>query len=84
MIHLTLPWFVFIYLIVFLAGILSFWIGYEMLQQRLSSRDSSCQQVCRICGASFRGALRSSRSGQKLVHCSSCGSLHELNHQGGL
>jgi DNA-directed RNA polymerase subunit RPC12/RpoP len=79
MIQLTLAWFVFIYLTVFLAGILIFWIGYEMLRKRLSSTASHHSVHCRICGMKL--AISSST---ELVSCPSCGSLNESNHQGGL
>lgn len=83
MIQLTLAWFVFIYLAVFLAGILFFWVGYEMLRKRLSSEDSRQSTYCRICGAVL--AVSSTSTTDSLVHCPQCGNLNELTyHQGGL
>lgn len=79
MIQLTLAWFVFIYLAVFLAGILLFWIGYEMLRKRLSPPASHQLIYCRICGAALTNVTTSS-----LLHCPSCGSLNEPHHQEGL
>ncbi|KAB2643828.1 MAG: hypothetical protein DVB29_04500 [Verrucomicrobia bacterium] len=79
MIQLTLPWFVFIYLTVFLAGILIFWIGYEMLQKRLSYSASRQTTRCRICSG-----LLTPSSSNELLRCPSCGSLNESHHQGGL
>ncbi|MFZ4115443.1 MAG: hypothetical protein ACOYK6_01820 [Chthoniobacterales bacterium] len=84
MIQLTLTWFVFIYLTVFLAGILIFWIGYEMLQKRLSSTASPRSLRCRICGATLTHSSYKQLSSETLLRCSSCGSLNETHHQGGL
>jgi hypothetical protein len=78
MIHLTLVWFVFIYLVIFLAGILVLWVGYEMLQKYISLTAASQNFFCRICGAS----LTDSRD-DAVLKCPSCGSLNERNHQGG-
>jgi len=79
MIQLTLAWFVFIYLTVFLAGILILWIGYEMLQKRLYFQASQRLIHCRICGASLLTS-----SSNELLSCHSCGSLNEPHYQGGL
>lgn len=83
MIQLTLAWFVFIYLAVFLAGILFLWIGYEMLRKKLSSEDFSQFIYCRICGASLTASLASTPD--SLLCCPQCGSLNESRYyQGGL
>ncbi|MBX9743450.1 MAG: hypothetical protein K2W99_07945 [Chthoniobacterales bacterium] len=82
MIQLTLAWFVFIYLVVFLAGILFFWIGYEMLRKRLASEDSRQLIYCRICGVALTASIASTTG--SLLRCPHCGSLNEDHHQGGL
>jgi len=79
MLSLTLAWFVFIYLTIFLAGILVLWIGYEMLRKYLSSTSSSQHFLCRICGASLTKPETNT-----ILSCPSCGSLNEYNDQGGL
>ena len=78
MIHLTLAWFVFIYLAIFLAGILILWIGYEMLRKHLSSTAAAQYFSCRICGASLTDSQNNI-----ILKCPSCGSLNECNNQGG-
>ncbi|HLB33931.1 MAG: hypothetical protein A3F67_10185 [Verrucomicrobia bacterium RIFCSPHIGHO2_12_FULL_41_10] len=79
MIQLTLAWFVFIYLALFLAGVLLLWIGYEMLRKRLSSSISHQTIFCRICGMKLVDLNTST-----LLRCPKCGSLSEHNTQGGL
>jgi hypothetical protein len=80
MIHLSLAWSIFIYLTIFLAGILSLWIGYEMLRKQLSSAAASDRSSCRICGGSFNDSLSNNET---MLQCACCGHLHERNHQGG-
>ncbi|MFI0347934.1 MAG: hypothetical protein ACH346_04055 [Chthoniobacterales bacterium] len=79
MFQLTLTWFIFIYLAVFLAGILILWIGYEMLRKHLSSTVSHHTIYCRICGTKVINDNNSS-----FLTCLTCGSLNERNNQGGL
>jgi len=72
MISITLPWFVFLYLSLFLAGILILWIGYEMIRKRHSNAIARDRVFCRICGSRYTDTTTSD-----LLNCPVCGSLNE-------
>ena len=72
MIPITLPWFVFLYLALFLAGILILWIGYEMIRKRRANTIARDRVFCRICGSRY-----TETSPADLLSCPSCGSLNE-------
>jgi rRNA maturation endonuclease Nob1 len=72
MIPITLPWFVCLYLAVFLAGILILWIGYEMIRKRKANETARSRVFCRICGSRYTETSR-----EELLRCPSCGSLNE-------
>lgn len=72
MIPITLPWFVCLYLAVFLAGMLILWIGYEMIRKRKANEITRSRVFCRICGSRY-----TETSTADLVTCPSCGSLNE-------
>ena len=72
MISITLPWFVFLYLALFLAGILILWIGYEMIRKRHSNAIARDRVFCRICGSRYTDTTTSN-----LLNCPVCGSLNE-------
>lgn len=72
MIPITLSWFVFLDLALFLAGILILWIGYEMLRKRHSCAMNRDRVYCRICGSRYTDATSNA-----LLSCPSCGSLNE-------
>jgi len=69
MIALPLGWFVFLYLALFLAGILFLWIGYEIVRARDSRRSGRDRVFCRICGSRFTVSQQTS-----LPECPACGS----------
>lgn len=72
MIPLTLPWFVFFYLAIGIAGVLTLWAGYELLRRR-QARDSARSRVfCRICGSRYRDT-----SLDNPPTCPVCGSKNE-------
>ena len=79
MISITLPWFVFLYLSLFLAGILILWIGYEMIRKRHSIAIARDRVFCRICGSRYTDT-----SPSNLLHCPVCGSLNERFTREGL
>jgi hypothetical protein len=79
MIPITLSWFVFVYLAVFLAAIFILWIGYEMLLHRRSNAIARNRVFCRICGSRYTDI-----SSAELIHCPSCGSLNERSLREGI
>lgn len=78
MIPITLPWFVCLYLALFLAGILILWIGYEMIRNRHANSIARDRVFCRICGSRFTDT-----STTDLLNCPGCGSAIERSTQGG-
>jgi DNA-directed RNA polymerase subunit RPC12/RpoP len=72
MIPITLPWFVCLYLALFLAGVLILWIGYELLRKRHASITARDRIFCRICGTRYADT-----SGNELLECPVCGSKNE-------
>ena len=72
MIYLSSDQFVFIYLLVFLAGIFVVWVTYEMIRR---SRDKHLTQYhlqCRLCGVEFED-----RTSVELPRCPHCGNFNE-------
>ena len=72
MIPVTLSWFVFVYLALFLAGILILWIGYEMIRKKHANSVARARVFCRICGSRYIDI-----SSAPLLKCPVCGSLNE-------
>lgn len=72
MISITLPWFVCLYLALFLAGILILWIGYEMIRKRHSNAIARDRVFCRICGSRYTDTTTAN-----LLNCPVCDSLNE-------
>lgn len=72
MISITLPWFVCLYLALFLAGILILWIGYEMIRKRHSNAIARDRVFCRICGSRYTDTTT-----VNLLNCPVCDSLNE-------
>jgi len=77
MIPVSLSGFVFIYLLVFLAGIFTIWIAYEMVRRK---REIDCLRrriQCRLCGMEFED-----QDTCNPVRCPRCSALTERsNHQ---
>lgn len=78
MIPITLPWFVCLYLALFLAGILILWIGYEMIRNRHANSIARDRVFCRICGSRYTDT-----STTDLLNCPVCGSAIERSTQEG-
>ena len=72
MIRVELQWLVFVYLLVFLAGIFVIWIAYEMARRNRERRSLQHRVQCALCGAQFED-----RSSIALPRCPRCGSLNE-------
>lgn len=72
MIQVTLPWFVCLYLALFLAGILVLWIGYEVACKRRADRIARVRIFCRICGTRYADHTKA-----ELLDCPVCGSRNE-------
>jgi rRNA maturation endonuclease Nob1 len=72
MIQVTLPWFVCLYLALFLAGILVLWIGYEVIRKRRANGIARERIFCRICGTRYTDT-----SSAELLECPVCGSKNE-------
>lgn len=70
MIPVPFSWFVFLYLAVFLAGILILWVGYGWKCARASRRAARSMVLCRICGSRYAPA-------EALSECPACGSRNE-------
>jgi hypothetical protein len=70
MIPVPFNWFVFLYLAVFLCGILILWMGYAWKCARAAKRDGRMMILCRICGSRYVPA-------QSLSECPACGSRNE-------
>jgi rRNA maturation endonuclease Nob1 len=79
MIPITLPWFVFLYLALFLAGILILWIGYEMIRKRHANSIARDRVFCKICGSRYTDT-----STADLLNCPACGSQNERSTEGGI
>lgn len=72
MIQITLSWFVCLYLVLSLVGILVLWIGYEMIRKRHANSIARDRIFCRICGT-----LHTDTSPADLLVCPVCGSKNE-------
>ena len=72
MIRLSLPWLVFVYLLVFLSAIFFFWIAYEMVRRFREKRVLRHRLQCAICGMEYED-----RTTAVLPRCPRCGSLNE-------
>lgn len=72
MIALPLPWFVFLYLALFLAGILVLWAGYELVRRRQTRLAAHNRIFCRICGSRYLDTTHAA-----LLDCPVCGSRNE-------
>lgn len=77
MIPLPLGWFVFVYLALFLAGILFLWIGYELVRKHDARRAAARILLCRICGSRFPDP-----PGTPYPGCPACGNRIERSLQG--
>jgi len=72
MIRVSLDELIFIYLLVFLAAILSAWIAYEMVRKFREKRLGRSQVRCAVCAMEFED-----RTSAMLPRCPRCGSLNE-------
>jgi hypothetical protein len=72
MIQITLSWFVCLYLVLSLVGILVLWIGYEMIRKRHANSIARDHIFCRICGT-----RHTDTSTADLLVCPVCGSKNE-------
>ena len=72
MIKLSLPWLVFVYLMVFLAAIFLVWVAYEMVRKIRENRSMRYRLQCAICGMGYED-----RTPTVLPRCPRCGSLNE-------
>lgn len=79
MISISLTWFVFLYLVLSLAGVLVLWIGYEMLRKRRANAVARERVYCRICGSRYTDA-----SAAELMNCPVCGSRNERQEGGSI
>lgn len=75
MIPISLTWFVFLYLVLSLSGVLILWIGYEMLRKRHANAMARERVFCRICGSRYTDP-----SEDDLVVCPVCGSKNERSN----
>jgi rRNA maturation endonuclease Nob1 len=72
MISISLTWFVFLYLMLSLAGVLMLWIGYEMLRKRHANSVARVRVYCRICCTRYTDPGK-----EELLVCPVCGSKNE-------
>lgn len=72
MISISFPWFVAIYLALFLAGVFILWLGYEWMRRSQAYRDARTRVFCRICGSRYKDT-----SSSVLLDCPVCGSRNE-------
>ena len=72
MIRISLNELIFVYVLVFLAAILSAWIAYEMARQFREKRLGRSQVRCAVCAMQFED-----RTSAILPRCPRCGSLNE-------
>ena len=54
MIRMPLPWLVFTALVIFLAGIVLVWIGYEIARRHREARRRLHWIACRVCSFHFK------------------------------
>ena len=83
MISVPLDWFVFLYLFVFLGGILLIWSAFEMYWRRVERRNRARHLHCPLCGMNFgreRGAGANSGAEARplLAECPRCGHRVEI------
>lgn len=71
-IPIPLSWFVFLYLALFIAGLLILWLGYEILRKYRANAIARDRIFCKICGSRYTDT-----SSADLLTCPSCGSLNE-------
>lgn len=72
MIYLSPDHFVFIYLLVFLAGIFLVWVSYEMIRWSREKQSYNHHLHCRLCGSEFED-----RTATEVPRCPHCGNLNE-------
>jgi rRNA maturation endonuclease Nob1 len=72
MISISFPWFVALYLALFLAGALILWLGYELMRSDQAKRAARSRVLCRICGSRYTDS-----SSADLLDCPVCGSRNE-------
>jgi hypothetical protein len=72
MISISFPWFVAIYLALFLVGVLILWLGYEWMRRCQDKRAAHTRIFCRICGSRYTDT-----SSADLIDCPVCGSRNE-------
>jgi hypothetical protein len=72
MIRMQLPWLVFTGLLIFLAGILLVWIGYEIARRHRERGKLRHWIQCPVCSLQYRAAPST-----PLTRCPQCNSLNE-------
>lgn len=72
MIRMPLPWLVFTALVIFLAGILLVWIGYEIAKRRSEAVRRRDWIRCRLCAFHFKAD-----PAEALPVCPQCGGRNE-------
>jgi uncharacterized paraquat-inducible protein A len=72
MIRMPLPWLVFTALVIFLAGIVLVWIGYEIAKRRREAARRRHWIACRACSFHFKA-----EPSESLPVCPQCGARNE-------
>jgi len=72
MIRMPLPWLVFTALVIFLAGIVIVWIGYEIARRHRETRRRQHWIACRLCSFHFKA-----EPAETLPVCPQCGAKNE-------
>lgn len=72
MIHVTLPGFLFLYLVLLVGGIALFWLVAEVSRQREARRLKKNRTLCRVCGVIYED-----RTENPLPRCPVCGHANE-------
>lgn len=72
MIRMPLPWLVFTALVIFLAGIVLVWIGYEIARRWQEARRRRHSIACRVCSFHFKAD-----PAEELPVCPQCGARNE-------
>lgn len=72
MIRMPLPWLVFTALVIFLAGIVLVWIGYEIVRRQREAHRLRDWIFCRLCSFRFKAEPT-----ERLPVCPQCGSRNE-------
>jgi hypothetical protein len=77
MIRVSLTFLIYIYLLLFLAGIFCFWLLYEWRRGRETRRAMQFRVKCTICGMDYED-----KEANPLPRCPRCGSLNERYSRG--